>query len=112
EERRRERGVPREHAHRKGARGLAAIPVAVDDVFAPQQWYSAVLGHAGEPVAREDLRARGIRFRAGPHALELIAPNEGSSPLSPWLDARVAGPWSVALKTSAEPPILHPHKAA
>jgi len=108
----REKRVPREHGHRNGARGLAAITVAVDDVFAPQQWYSAVLGHAGEPVAREDLRARGIRFRAGPHALELIAPNEGSSPLSPWLDARGAGPWSVALKTSAEPRILDAKKAA
>jgi catechol 2,3-dioxygenase-like lactoylglutathione lyase family enzyme len=108
----REERVPREHRHRNAVNGIAAITIVVEDVAASRPWYSAVLQNPGEPFQHEDLRARGVRFRAGPHALELIAPDQGSSPLSPWLEARGAGPWSVALKTSAEPRILDESKAA
>jgi catechol 2,3-dioxygenase-like lactoylglutathione lyase family enzyme len=108
----REERVPRQHRHRNGASGIAAITIAVDDGAASQRWYSAVLRQTGEPVARENLRARGARFRVGSHTVELIAPNDASSPLSAWLNARGAGPWSVALKTSAEPRILDARKAS
>jgi glyoxalase-like protein len=97
----REERVPREHRHRNGVTGIAAIAIAVEDVVAPRRWLSAALGQAGEPLRREDLFARGVRLMAGPHALEFLAPEQASSPLLPWLEARGAGPWSVTLKTAA-----------
>ena len=93
-----EERVPREDRHRNGAAGIAAIAIAVADLAGPRHWGSAVLGRPGEEVRHDDLGARGLRFRAGPHALEFIAP-EGASPLSRRLADRGPGPWSVTLKT-------------
>jgi len=107
----REERVPGEHRHRNGVCGIAAIIIAVEDVIVPQRICSAVLRHNGEPLRHEDLLARGVRFRVGPHALEFIAPEQVSSPLSHSLKSRGAGPWSVALKTSAGPGSLDGSKA-
>ena len=107
----REERVPREHRHRNGVTGIAAITIAVEDVAAPQRWWSTVLRRGGEPLRREHMFASGVRFMAGPHALEFLAPEQASSPLSPWLKTRGAGPWSVALKTSASAGALDERKA-
>jgi hypothetical protein len=107
----REERVPREHRHRNGVTGIAAITTAVEDLTGPRRWWPAVLRQEGEPLRREDLFARGVRFMAGPHALEFLAPEQASSPLSPWLEARGAGPWSVTLKTVASPGPLDESKA-
>ena len=107
----REERVPREHRHRNGVTGIAAITIAVKDLTGPHRWWSAVLRHDGDPVRREDLYARGVRFMAGPHPLDFLAPEQASSPLSPWLAARGAGPWSVTLKTAASSGPLDEGKA-
>jgi hypothetical protein len=107
----REERVPGEHRHRNGVNGISAIIIAVPDVAAPRRWWSAVLRQHGEELPRQDMLARGVRFRAGPHTLEFIAPEQASSPLSPWLKVRGAGPWSVALKTSASAHTLDEDKA-
>ena len=107
----REERVPREHRHRNGVTGVATITIAVEDVAASQRWCSAALHQAEKPLRRPDLLARGVGFDAGPHGLEFLAPERAVSPFSPWLKARGAGPWSVALKTSASPGILDEHKA-
>jgi hypothetical protein len=69
-----------------------------------------VLHQSGEPLQREDIGARGVRFRAGPHRLEFIAPEQASL-LSARLETRRAGPWEVALETSATPGTLDESKA-
>jgi catechol 2,3-dioxygenase-like lactoylglutathione lyase family enzyme len=107
----REERVPREHRHRNRVTGIAMITVAVEDVAAPQRWWSALLHQAGEPSRRDDLFARGVRFDAGPHGVELLAPEQAVSPFSSWLKARGAGPWSVALKTAASPGIFEERTA-
>jgi catechol 2,3-dioxygenase-like lactoylglutathione lyase family enzyme len=107
----REERVPREHRHQNGVTGIAAITIATEDLTEPRRWWSAALRQDGEPLRREDLFARGVRFMAGPHALEFLAPEQASSPLSPWLEARGAGPWSVTLKTAASPGSLDESKA-
>jgi hypothetical protein len=107
----REERVPREHRHPNGVRGIAAITVAVEDAAAPRRWGSAVLHQSGEPLQREDIGARGVRFRAGPHRLEFIAPEQPSSLLSSRLETRGAGPWEVALETLATPGALDESKA-
>jgi hypothetical protein len=107
----REERIPREHRHRNGVSGIAALTIALQDVSHPPRWWSAVLHGPGKRIWREDVLARGARFAAGPHALEFVAPEQGSSPLSPWLETRGPGPWSVALKTSARPLTLDEGKA-
>jgi catechol 2,3-dioxygenase-like lactoylglutathione lyase family enzyme len=107
----REERVPREHRHRNGVTGIAAITMAVEDLTEPRRWWSAVLRQDGEPLRREDLFARGVGFMAGPHALEFLAPEQASSPLSAWLKTRGASPWSVTLKTAASPGPLDESKA-
>jgi catechol 2,3-dioxygenase-like lactoylglutathione lyase family enzyme len=107
----REERVPGEHRHRNAVRGIATIIIAVEDVAAPRRGWSAVLRQQGEETRREDILARGVRFCAGPHALELMAPEQASSPLSARLNTRGAGPWSMALRTSASPQTLDADKA-
>jgi len=107
----REERVPREHRHRNGVTGIAAITIATEDLTGPRRWGSAVLHQEGEPLRREDLFARGVRFMTGPHALEFLAPEQASSPLSPWLKSRGAGPWSVTLKSAASSGSLDESKA-
>jgi hypothetical protein len=107
----RQERVPAEHEHRNGAAGIADLAIAIEDVEVPQRWWSAVLRQTGEPVRREDLSARGVRFRIGPHALQFIAPEHGSRPLWPWLKSRGGGPWSLALESSTTAAILDERKA-
>ena len=107
----REERVPGEHRHRNGVSGIAAITIAVEDVTLLRHWLTSVLRQDGEPLQREDMLARGMRFAAGPHGLEFLAPDKAASPLSPWLETRGAGPWSVTLKTAASTGTLDEHKA-
>jgi hypothetical protein len=107
----REERVPREHRHRNGVTGIAAITIAIEELTGSRRWWSAVLRQDGEPLQREDILAGGARLMVGPHALEFLAPQPASSPLSPWLEARGAGPWSVTLRTSGRPGSFDESKA-
>jgi hypothetical protein len=106
----REERVPRERRHRNGASGIARVTIGVPDVSRPPPW-STLLHDPGERLRREEMLARGVRFAAGPHVLEFVAPEQGSSPLSAWLQTRGPGPWSAVLKTSASPLALDEGKA-
>src|SRR5690242_9785942 len=106
----REERLPRENRHGNGAAGIAAIAVAVADLAGPRHWGAAVLGRPGEEVRNDELGARGVRFRAGPHALEFIAPQK-TSPLARRLADRGPGPWSVTLRTRGDPGALPEAKA-
>ena len=89
----RDERVPGERVHENGVTGIAAITIATEDVRRAQGWWSALLARPGREAARPDLDATGVRFEAGRHDIELLAPRRPSGPLAAWLEAR--GPSSV-----------------
>jgi hypothetical protein len=86
----RDERIPRERVHENGVTGIAAITIATDDVHRSRGWWSALLAQAGTDVERADLDAAGVRFDAGPHAIELLAPRAPDRPSGRL--ARRAGP--------------------
>lgn len=97
----RDERVPRQNRHPNGVAGISVLTVAVDDVAALRGWYEDALGRPGHPVVRSDLTARGVRFTIGPHRLELLAPRDAASPLTPWLADHGPSPYAVTLTTTA-----------
>jgi hypothetical protein len=96
----REERVPRETRHANGVTGIAALTVAVMDIDRVRAWHAAVLGAPGEEVRRDDVAGVGIRFTAGPHALEFVAPMTASSPLARWIGDRGSSPYAATLLAS------------
>jgi hypothetical protein len=94
-----EERVPRMRRHGNGATGIASLTVAVEAARLPEVrgWYRTVLGSDGEAVKRDDLQAGGVRFMAGPHALEFVAPAGAGGPLPGWLRQRGSGPYAASL---------------
>jgi hypothetical protein len=99
----RDERVPRERTHANGVTGIAGITIAVEDLAGTSAWWRALLGQPGVEIASDDLDARGLRFDAGRHAIELLAPRTAASPLRSWLAARGPSPYAAAL-TGAPPP--------
>lgn len=93
----RDERIPRERVHENGVTGIAAITIATDDVHRSRGWWSALLAQAGTDVERADLDAAGVRFDAGPHAIELLAPRRPTGPVADWLDARGPSPYAATL---------------
>jgi hypothetical protein len=86
--------------HPNGATGVAGITVATDDVPRVRGWWSPVLRQPGTEIQRSDIGAAGVRFMAGPHALDFVEPKDASSPIGGWLKTRGPSPYAIALKTS------------
>ena len=104
--------VPRETTHANGVTGVGVVTVAVDDVARAAGWYAGPLGRPGAPVKREDLGAAGLRFRIGPHALELLAPvAPGAGPLAEWLARRGPSPYAATLLGGTPKGPLDPARA-
>jgi catechol 2,3-dioxygenase-like lactoylglutathione lyase family enzyme len=96
--------VPAERTHANGVVGIGAVTLAVDDVPRVGGWYEALVGAAGVPVTRDELRGAGVRFRAGPHAIEVLAPLGGQGPLAEQIRSRGASPYGAALIAPAGRP--------
>ena len=96
----REERVGKETSHANGVTGIAGITVATDDVARVRGWWSPVLGQPGSEIERADIDAAGVRFTAGPHLIDFVAPRNSSSPIAGWLKARGPSPHEIALKTS------------
>jgi catechol 2,3-dioxygenase-like lactoylglutathione lyase family enzyme len=94
----RELRVPSETTHANGALGVATLVVAVLALAPASDWYAQALGTPGEPVQLAGAAARGLRFRLGPQALDLVTPNGPAGPLAAWLAARGPGPWGATLR--------------
>jgi hypothetical protein len=92
--------VPKETNHANGVTGVASITVATDDVAKVRGWWSPVLSQPGTEIQRSDLDASGVRFMAGPHALDFVAPKGTASPIDAWLKSRGPSPYTIALKSS------------
>ena len=99
---RRER-VPSETTHANQATGLGQLTIAVPDLSDVSRSYASLLAQRGSDLWREDLGAAGLRFRVGPHLLELVAPARRDSPLRTVLEQRGPGPYAATLRTKAGP---------
>ncbi len=99
----REERIGRQAGHANGVTGVASITVATGDVARVRGWWSPVLKQPGEDVQRADLDAAGVRFLAGPHALDFVAPRSAASPLTAWLRERGPSPYAIALKAPGKP---------
>jgi hypothetical protein len=75
--------------------------VATDDVARVRGWWSPVLRQPGVEIQRSDIGAAGVRFMAGPHALDFVSPQNGSSAIEGCLKNRGPSPYAIALKTSS-----------
>lgn len=102
----RDERVPRERTHRNGASGIARLTIAVRDASRASRWYEAVLARKVEPVERSDLDAAGVRFMAGPHEIELVAPRSPQSPVAALLNGREGAPYEAVLTGNAPAPGL------
>lgn len=97
----REERIPRQTAQKNNAVGIGAIAVAVDDLSSVSRWYEGVLGRPGESIERQELKAAGIRYQAGPHSLEFLKPTTSGGPIADWLHGRGPSPYSATLKSGS-----------
>lgn len=81
---RRER-IPQNFDHPNGVTGINKVTVAVGELAQIERWYAVLLGVKGQPISDSGLGADGLRFRAGPHVMEFLAPRDPASPLVDWL---------------------------
>jgi len=95
----REERIGKQTSHPNGVTGIASITVATDDVAQVRGWWTPALRQRGAEVQRDDIDAAGVRFMAGPHALDFVAPRGAASPIGAWLKARGPSPYAMALKT-------------
>ena len=93
----RDERIPRDRVHENGVTGIAALLIATQNVRRARDWWSALLAQPGTDVERADLDAAGVRFDAGPHAIELLSPRRASGPVAVWLDARGPSPYAATL---------------
>jgi hypothetical protein len=109
----RDERVPRERHHANGALGIHTVTIAVppDRQAEVEGWYRQVLGAPGTLVASDELRAAGMRFMVGPHAIELMAPTDPSSPLGQWVERRGASPHAATLRGAGARGPLDPARA-
>jgi len=97
--------IPREFHHANHVTGIDKLTVAVGELAAIQKWYADLLGKSGTAIAHRELGAEGLRFEAGPHAVEFLAPRDAASPLVDWLRRFGASPFSAVLKGNAPNPL-------
>jgi hypothetical protein len=93
--------IPQAFAHRNGIIGIAQITVAVGELALIENWYGALLGTKCERVAALELGAEGVRFQAGTHILNFLAPCDAASPLVDWLRRFGPSPYSALLRSDA-----------
>jgi hypothetical protein len=96
----REERIGKQTSHPNGVTGVAGITVATDDVARARGWWSPVLRQPGTEIQRADIDAAGVRFMAGPYAIDFVAPRNLSGPVEGWLKARGPSPYAIALRTS------------
>jgi catechol 2,3-dioxygenase-like lactoylglutathione lyase family enzyme len=100
--------VPQQFHHRNGISGIANVLVAVGDLKQIEKWYGALLGASAENIADAELGAEGLRYHAGPHVLEFLAPRVATSPLIDWLRIYGPSPYAATLTGGDSPSTLNP----
>jgi len=97
--------IPQQFDHANGITGIDKIMVAVGELSEIDRWYGTLLGAKGEKIADAGLAADGSRYRAGPHALDFLAPCNATSPLVEWLRRFGPSPYAAVLKATGTAPI-------
>jgi hypothetical protein len=97
--------IPQQFDHANGITGIDKVIVAVDEFSAIDRWYGALLDAKEEEIAEDGLGAEGLRYRAGPHVFEFLAPRAATSPLVNWLRRYGPSPYAAVFKSSGIPPI-------
>jgi hypothetical protein len=84
--------------HANGARGIARLILAVDDLATASAWYAGLTPPSDEAdsAAAFDQPSRAAGFQIGSHRIELHEP-QGDGPMTDRLTARGAGPYALAL---------------
>jgi hypothetical protein len=93
--------VPQTFKHQNGASGIKKLTIAVANTTEIGRAYDNVLGRAGEAVEDTSLRAAGLRFTIGPHALEFLSPPVPESPLYQWIEQYGPSPYSAEIRSSS-----------
>jgi len=89
--------IPQQFDHQNHVTGIARITVAVGELAGIERWYGTLLGAKGQSISDPILGAEGLRFHAGPHAMEFLAPRDPASPLVNWLRRFGPSPYSAVL---------------
>ena len=97
--------IPQQFDHANGITGIDKVIVAVGEPSEIDRWYGALLGAKGEKIADAGLAADGSRYRAGPHALDFLAPRDATSPLADWMRRFGPSPYAAVLKGAGTVPI-------
>ena len=96
----REERLPSARDHANGVEGIDCLTLVAADVERYAGIMSAVLGVEGQAVADEDLGAAGMRFEAGTHLLEYLAPDGANSSLRSQLAAQVPATYRVRFRVT------------
>jgi catechol 2,3-dioxygenase-like lactoylglutathione lyase family enzyme len=102
----REERIPQTFHHPNGAAGINTITVAVRDLARIRRWYAGLLGEA-ESIDSNSLRATGLRYRIGPHALDFMMPLDSQSLLAEWMRAYGPSPYAASLRAPASAILDH-----
>jgi hypothetical protein len=94
----RDERVPRDRRHRNGAAGVDSLAIVVDELDSIRTIYEKALGLSGERIERDDLQADGVRFKLGPHQLQVITPRNSVGAAAERL--RIRGPSILEVKLS------------
>jgi hypothetical protein len=90
--------IPQECNQQNGVTGIDKVTVAVEAPAQIEPWYGALLNTKGQTITDGDLGADGLRFDAGPHALEFLTPRDARSPLIESLRRFGPSPYSAVLR--------------
>jgi hypothetical protein len=105
--------VPAATHHPNGATGIAGVTIAIPAVERVAAAYAPVLPASGAPVRRADVGGTGVRIGLGPHAVDLLQPDDPASPLAAWLARRGPSPYILSLlRDRGAPEPIDPARAA
>ena len=90
--------IPQQFSHKNGARGIDKVTVAAGELAQIEEWYGRLLDSSGAAITDNELGSEGLRFEAGPHALEFLTPRDRASPLIDWLRRFGPSPYSAVLR--------------
>jgi Glyoxalase-like domain len=96
--------IPQQFDQANGVIGIEKITVAVGEVTQIERWYNVLLGAKGDRVVDARLAGEGLRYYAGPHRLDFLAPCDAASPLVDWMRRFGPSPYSAVLKSTGAAP--------
>jgi hypothetical protein len=97
----REERIPQAFQHKNDVTGIDTLAIAVGELSKVRRWYCTVLGFAGTAITDSALGAEGLRYKVGPHTLDLLIPSKPESRLVNWLRNFGPSPYAAKLRSSS-----------